>query len=186
MRSALLRWLDSERGSDPSTLTIQELSLFGQVRVDVAVVNGFLSGFELKSELDTLRRLPAQAEAYSRVFDLMTLVVAEKHHEKAIELVPKWWGIVIASTKATGVSLEFLRQAERNPSVDSHSVVKLLWRGEALEELEHRGAATGFRSKTRSQVWHRLAELLPEAELRGVVRRRLKSRPGWRVGLPRV
>jgi hypothetical protein len=39
----------------------------GEVRVDVAVINGELHGYEIKSERDTLERLPRQVKAYSAV-----------------------------------------------------------------------------------------------------------------------
>jgi len=38
--------------------------LFGASRIDRAVVNGSVHGYEIKSETDDLTRLPAQARAY--------------------------------------------------------------------------------------------------------------------------
>ena len=49
---------------DADTLIIHELGVCsGDARIDLAVVNGKLHGYEIKSDADTLKRLPAQAEA---------------------------------------------------------------------------------------------------------------------------
>ena len=61
------------------SLVIDELGLCGAVRVDVATVDDALTGYELKSASDTLRRLPTQVEYYSKVLDYSVLVVADNH-----------------------------------------------------------------------------------------------------------
>jgi hypothetical protein len=182
VRAALRTRLDVEHRNQPDTLTIDELALCGQVRVDVAVVNGYLAGFELKSERDTLRRLPTQVDVYSRVLDLATLVVADKHHAHAAAMLPDWWGVTVATSTPDGVALEVERGAEPNEAVDPHSLVRLLWHDETLAELELRDLAAGVRSKPRAHAWRRLADELSIEELRSVVRARLKARRGWRAG----
>lgn len=181
VRDALRTVLDLEHQGDRDTLTIDELALCGQVRVDVAVVNGYLAGYELKSERDTLRRLPTQVDVYSQVLDLATLVVAENHHSHAAKVVPAWWGVTVARMQGALVVLDVERPADMNEGVDARSLVRLLWREEALEELELRGAATGVRSKPKVLLWERLVDELALDELRDVVRARLKSRVGWRA-----
>ena len=180
LRTALRARLDEEHGGDDDTLIVDELGLCGQVRVDVAVVNGALSGFELKSARDNLRRLPNQVAVYSRVFDYAALVVAENHRTSAVAMLPDWWGIYVAHETGTTTSLELERAGVRNEVVDPMALAQLLWRDEALEELSQRGADRGVRTKPRWQVWQRLADVVQVDELRDVVRRRLKARPGWR------
>src|SRR4029077_13805561 len=60
---------------------------------DVAVVNGALDGFELKSDRDRLDRLARQSEIYGAVFDRMTLVVGPRHERQAARMIPDWWGL---------------------------------------------------------------------------------------------
>lgn len=182
VRSALRMYLDEQHGDDPETLTVDELALCGQVRIDVAVVNGSLAGYELKSERDTLRRLPNQASVYSRVFDEVTLVVARKHSDAAAPIVPTWWGLSEAHMVGDTVHLEMTRPPAENPVIDPRWLVRLLWRDEALAALETHGLAKGIRSKPRTTLWERLAAELPLSELRSVVRESLKVRTGWRVG----
>ncbi|MCB8877661.1 sce7726 family protein [Acidisoma silvae] len=56
------------------------------VRADLAILESKFIGIEVKSEKDTLRRLPSQIASYLRHFDWVILVVASKHAYKVIEL----------------------------------------------------------------------------------------------------
>ena len=180
VRRVLREQLVAEHRAEPDTLLLDELGLCGQVRVDLAVVNGFLAGYEIKSPVDTLRRLPGQAEVYSRVLDFAHLVVAGRHYEHALVMIPQWWGVHLAHASAGEVWLETVRAARRNEMVDRMSLARLLWRDEALAVLAARGADRGVRTKARWHVWTRLSEVLTTEEMRDVVRSHLKARQGWR------
>ena len=98
VRAAVRQDLDARHGGDTETRIVEEMGIWsGTVRIDIAVINGELWGYELKSERDTLERLPAQAKLYSRVFDRVTLVVGTRHVGAAEDAVPPWWGLTIAS-----------------------------------------------------------------------------------------
>ncbi|MDL2344637.1 hypothetical protein QOL99_10800 [Deinococcus sp. MIMF12] len=64
-------------------------------------MNGVIRGYKVKSEKDTLKRLPAQVAAYSMVFDKMTLIVTENHHDATVQIIPNWWEVLIASTASS-------------------------------------------------------------------------------------
>lgn len=168
---------------DPDTRIVEELGLLeGQSRIDVAVINGHLSGYEIKSARDTLERLPAQVDFYSRVFDFVTLVAHESHFLRGFEIIPKWWGISIAFHKQDDeVGIRDFRAPEENPAKDASALVRLLWRDEALELLRSLGQARGVASKPRDEIWARLALVLTLSELSSVVRERLKAREVWRA-----
>lgn len=185
VRRALHVRLHAEHAAErDETLFVDELGLCGRVRVDVAVVNGALSGYELKSERDTLRRLPTQVAVYSQVLDFATLVVASNHAADARHNLPRWWGLIEARTVNGSVRLRTARAAKRNPHVDPMALAQLLWRDEALAELEERGLADGVRSKPRLRIWQKLAEEVPLVDLQFSVRSRLKARTNWRVAPP--
>lgn len=171
---------------EQETLYVDELGLCGQVRVDVAVINGCLSGFELKSERDTLARLPKQVEFYSRVLDQATLVVASGHLDKAVAMLPGWWGVMEAAPDGEKVVLSCAREPGTNPRLDPYSLAQLLWRDEALEELVDRGLDWGVRSRPRTEIWQRLAAEVEIDDLRTIVRDRLRRRQGWRPEALRV
>jgi hypothetical protein len=180
VRAAVLRRLDREYVDDPNTRVVEEMGLWaGSVRVDIAVINGELSGIELKSDRDTLERLPFQSEIYSRIFDRMELVVGARHKEKAKKQVPEWWTITVAAEKDGTIQLETDRAGERNLEPDPYLIAQLLWKEEALAVLEAKGLAKGWRSKRAKLIHQRLASELPLAELSNNVRAVLKARDGW-------
>lgn len=187
VRSVLHQQLSDLHKADSNTLIINELGLCeGSVRVDVAVVNGSISGFEIKSEKDTLERLPAQLQGYNRTLDFVTLVTAENHLCGAQEIVPAWWGITVATQSSGPVRLGVVREAARNPDVDPMALAQLLWKDEVIEILKGRGLAKGLSGKPRKILWARLAECVEFAELSQLVRERLKARAGWLSALQQV
>jgi hypothetical protein len=182
IRKALRESLATAFRDDPNTIIIEELGLrHGATRVDMVVVNGFLHGFEVKSDRDSLKRLPRQVNMYSEILDYVTLVVGHCHAEKAKRTIPDWWGIQVADRDEDGkVRLQEVRQPVENPNPDRLAVAKLLWRDEALIFLEELGAADGVRSKPRRAVYARLADTAQLDALRVRVRHQLKSRTDWR------
>ena len=186
IRAALKRKLFSKYKSDPDTAIIEELGVHhGSSRIDLAVVNGMLHGYEFKSERDTLTRFSEQAVAYSAVFDLITLIVAERHLCRAAEIIPDWWGITVARLKSGRLLFRDLKLPMANPSADPMSIAALLWRDEALSFLDQLGSADGVRSKSRSHIYFKLVERVHIDVLRGRVRERLKEREGWRSAATR-
>lgn len=182
VRAAVLSKVLKEHARDQSTLVVEELGIeHGDYRVDIAVVNGFLHGYELKSESDNLLRLPGQSAAYSRTFDRVTLVVHESHYHEAIELVPAWWGIKVASHGARGaVNIATERAVGSNPCVCLFSMAHLLWRTEAVEILQALGVEKKALRQNRAFLYQSMVDLMEPVQLRQVIRERLKSRVTWR------
>ncbi|WP_146617613.1 sce7726 family protein [Rhodoplanes serenus] len=185
VRFGLLTWLASLHAGDESTRVVEEMGIWANsVRIDVAVINGELQGFELKSARDTLDRLPRQIELYSQVFDRVTLVTEEKHLHKAADRIPEWWGMSVAMENSVGgATIVEVRPAALNQHVDRLQLSRLLWRSEALEALKCRGLAKGVLSKAADVLAHRLSEELPLDELKLVVRDALKCRQTLRQAI---
>lgn len=164
------------------TIVIDELGLkHGKCRADIAVINGHLIGYEIKSDDDSLNRLAQQVGAYSAVFDRVTAIVGRRHLEGVKELLPHWWGIIIAiEGQRSAIRFETVRPATLNPTPDDFSVAQLLWRNEAEEELVRLGYTGGILRQKRSVLYGELVNTLSASELRKVVRERLKSRTDWR------
>lgn len=185
VRIAVRRLLDERHQGDADTRRVEEMGLWsGAVRIDLAIINGELQGFELKSARDTLERLGGQAELYNQVFDRVTLVTAERHICAAMDRVPGWWGIMLAYPGAHGeTSLREIVPAALNPTVDPLQLARLLWRDEALGILQKHGCDRGVRSRTVEVIANRLAERLSLATLKCEVRQTLKNRLAW-LGQP--
>jgi hypothetical protein len=164
----------------PSALVLEEVGIrHGAARVDFLVVNGLLHGFELKSDRDNLSRLENQILIFSSVLDRMTLVVGYRLVDKALRMVPDWWGVKLANLgKRGGIHFCDARSPKNNPCVEKEAVVKLLWQDQALQVLEELGADVGVRSKTRKEIYARLAECADLDLIRAKVRHFLSLQKG--------
>ena len=183
VRESVWSRLENEHAGDGDTLMLDELGILnGATRVDIAVVNGEMAGFELKSEKDTLERLPAQRDLYNLVLDRVSLVVAETHRKEALEIIPDWWGVWIAHPITKGrVEVSQEREARVNQMLDAETICSFLWRDEALAILERIGEVRGVKSKPREVIYRRLSEVMPLDAVRREVRTALKVRKGWRA-----
>jgi hypothetical protein len=152
----------------------------GATRVDIAAINGTITGCEIKSAQDNFGRLGSQMRLYSAVLDTAILVVeGETAAARAEGLLPDWWGIWSARRSPNSAVLDVLRSAGANPAPDALAVAQLLWRDEAYQVLDHRGLGRGLRKATRWRLWQVLADKLPLPELQLEVREAIKARPGW-------
>ncbi|MFJ9498758.1 sce7726 family protein [Brevibacillus centrosporus] len=182
VREVLLEKLQVKHGEEPDTLIINEMGVcLGQSRVDIAVVNGVIHGYEIKSESDTLSRLPTQMLDYNKVFDKVTIVTADDYLEKVKEMIPDWWGIIVVTNKKGQARMKYAKRGRKNPSQDPYSLVQLLWRDEVLTLLKEKGLHQGILSKPKNVLYERLVEKIPMVELKQLVNQTLKSREGWRV-----
>ncbi len=183
IRAALREYLEAAHKNDPSVRILDELGVnHGTARVDMAVVNGVMHGYEIKSDKDSLERLPEQIKAYNEIFDKITIVVGYKHIYEILDTIPDWWGVTLAKTSTNQtLILSQIRGNERNPSPNSHAIARLLWKSEALDILEAMDKAKGVKSKTRAEIYDRLTSLLELEALQKRVREVLFARSTWKA-----
>ncbi len=144
------------------------------VRADLVVIGRDLHAFEIKSDADTLKRLPRQVAGFSSLFDRCSIVLAPRHLAKAVEQVPEWWGIAVAARER----LDWQRHPEPNPSVEVERVVRLLWRDEVLSLLQGAGITPDLIGG-RAGMWRQALTSLDPAAIRDGVRKALASRGAW-------
>lgn len=166
---------------DGHSVVVDELGVCNGLSViDVAVINGSLHAFEIKSDADTLARLPKQVEHYNKVFDYATIVVNGKYVNRVVALIPDWWGIWLLYEKDGKVLKTTIRESQRNTSIDPFSVAQLLWRDEALDLLSRLNMSKGMGHKRRWLLWEYLAENVPIEQLCDYTRQYLKNRNDWK------
>ncbi|WP_312770267.1 sce7726 family protein [Pseudoxanthomonas mexicana] len=153
---------------------LEELRLHGgEVRADLVHVEQ-MHCFEIKSEADSLARLINQGSRYTLVFDRVTLVLAERHVAKAIDMLPPWWGVLVLEA-ATGQFVS-LREAGMNVRHHADSLASVLTKDEALHILEDAGAVRGWRSKSLYLIQQHIAQMFPMDELKLHIRGALLAR----------
>lgn len=160
-------------------IVVEELNVCsGVARVDLAVLNGAIHGYEIKSDRDSLARLKSQMMYYNESLEYVTIVCGERLHKAARDFVPDWWGILSVRTLVDGIVLTPIRPAKPNPELLVTSYLEFLWRGEALHLLTTFGLDKGMKSANKQRLRERLASV-EWPELKARVLRTMKARESW-------
>lgn len=184
IREALHKKILSKAHTNPSSIVIDELGLLhGKSRVDIAVLNGCLHGYEIKSSCDTLSRTELQVDTYSKSLHKVTFVAAEKHAPSLLESLPNWYGLVQVTKGPRGaIHFSHLRPAMSNPNLDPFYLSHLLWKNEAIQiltKLDHEKKSHLTRY-TKANLYKLLAETMNINDLFIEIQGMLSLRENWR------
>ena len=177
IRRVLLEELGLQYNDPEHDLIIEEFGC-NSARADVAVINGSLHAFEIKSDSDSLERLPSQIEAYRGVFEYVTLVCGRRLLDRARCSIPHWWGLQKAAYKDGHVFLRKLRRPKLNPAQDSFALAGMLWKTEAIACLRKHGHRVVTSRNSADDVCHAVANCIPVSTLTDEVRQAIKARGG--------
>jgi hypothetical protein len=166
----------------PNAALVNEMGVCsGSSIVDVVLCGDELVGFEIKSPVDSVQRLGRQVRYYGRVLDRCWLVTAACHLDKALAVLPEWWGVLVvpASDK---VAFTIYREASPNPAIQPVYLAALMWRDDMYAALKELGRARGLSSAPRRKLQDRLAAVLSLDELRALARKAvlMRVRDGWK------
>jgi hypothetical protein len=185
LRALLKQHLATRAGA--SDLVVDELELaYAATRADVVLVNSRLEGFEIKADNDTLVRLPRQVEAYDRTFELSWVLTTKTHLAAVRALVPKHWGLLVATAHGNAVALRVVRTAKRNKNRSAEHLARLLWRDELFTKLQDLGLERGLKSKPKVALFAALASAIPLEALAKYVCECLRARKDWRIAKGRT
>lgn len=132
MREALAEWLVANHVSSEARILHEFKIPRPSARIDIALINGELTSFEIKSDVDSLSRLKSQIPACNRVFDRSYIVITGKHIRSCLKKVPPWWGIIIACEHKGDVFVSKIRQSGLNTEWCINSSLHLLTKTELL------------------------------------------------------
>ena len=182
IRSALHAQRLRHAKSHPDTLVIDELGLaHARCRIDVAVINGLIHGYEIKSAKDNLDRFATQIDIYRQTLQKLTLVAAPKHVAGIMRNAPGWCGVIAAEQGPRGgVSFHVLRNPVANPDIDPVMMAHLLWRDEVIELLGQAGYAPKDLRRPRKQLYEILCEAMTLREITASIRAFMVQRQTWR------
>jgi hypothetical protein len=139
-------------------------------RADVVLANGRLWAFEIKSDADSLARLPGQIETFRNYFEKFTVVAAERFERAIMEMVPEGVGVWIIDPEGS------LRQriAPRQSVLTKDAYISLM----TATELRRLLVANGLRpakGMQRGQL-EGLSRALPTSDLSSAARDAVKLR----------
>lgn len=166
-----------------NTIVVDELGLaHGKNRIDIAVFNGCLHGYEIKSSKDNLERLPDQLSIYRMCLEKLTLVVAPNHLDKVFSISPLWCGILLADKGPRGgVNFSTIRRAQKNPEINAVSLAHLLWKKEAIALLDKLGVGINKQKLSRVELYSQLSQFVSIGELSAWIKEQFMKRETWRV-----
>ena len=166
------------------TKVIDEMGLnLGSSIIDIAVINGSMMGYEIKSDHDTLKRLENQIIEYIKVFDFLNIVTSKKFAPVIKDYVPKWWGIIEVVEKGNEVKIHQRRKAKLNKHISGYSLLQLLWKEELSNIIDVYGLDKRIKNKPKKEVWAYISEMLNLDTIKDNVRYYLKSRTTWKADL---
>ena len=144
IRKVLIESLNSKKNH---LKIIEELDLMN-ARIDIATIDkDYFCGYEIKSDKDTLHRLPMQMQIYNYVFDKITIVVGKSKLLKVIKTVPNFWGIILAKKENNNINLMQIRSPELNENINIHWLSKKLWKSDIVSILR-------IKNLYKGQSWH--------------------------------
>lgn len=151
----------------------------GDARVDVAVANDKLCGYEIKSDADTLKRLALQQKCYDKTFDAISIVVGEKFKDDIEKYIPDYWGVYVVCKDDSGCKIKMRRAAKENKNVEAESLLELLWKEELIKFLKDAGVK-GISGKNRRLLRQMAIDNFTLKEIKNYTREVLKGRQDWR------
>ncbi|MBY3754366.1 sce7726 family protein [Azospirillum formosense] len=151
IRASLHGWLKRRHAACPDAWLLSELKIpRPSARIDLAVVNGELAGFEIKSDVDSLTRLRRQAESYNGVFDRVYLVTTDRHIKEATTIIPNWWGVALMLHKGHEIEADLIRESGHNCHARADSILYMLHKS----ELDNIAIRLGLRESFSVRLRH--------------------------------
>jgi hypothetical protein len=132
IREALLRKLERQKSRPRAVL--QELHVHnGKAIADVVSLHSEAHCYEIKGANDRIERISVQGVYYNSAFRRITLVTTQCSLRRALKLVPRFWGIMVAIADGEAVRFRHVRAARLNPNFEKQSATMTLWKSEMLE-----------------------------------------------------
>ena len=168
--------LENLRANKENLKVINELDL-NSARIDIAIINkDFFCGYEIKSDRDTLRRLSMQIQIYGYVLDKITIVVGISKLFKVNEMIPDFWGIIMARKRNGQVILKEVRKPKQNTNINKGWLSQKLWRSDIVKILKLKDLYKGKSRYYRDNLARFLMENISLDELRYYIRNILINR----------
>lgn len=171
LKAAVIDRLMSSSHVDDEAVLISEMTVANwSRRADLVLANGSLWAFEIKSEADSLARLPGQLRTFRSHFEKLTLVVAPRFEERVLNTLPDGVGLWVAEGESRLVE----RVRPKLTALSAEASISLM----TANELRRMVASIGLASagKLRRTELVELASTLQAADLAVAAREAVKAR----------
>jgi hypothetical protein len=124
-------------------------------KADLVILNGTATAYEIKSDRDSLSRLPSQLGDYRAVFASVTVVTSPGQADAVLRLAPEDVGVLVLSTR---LRLQVKRETQNLPErINPIALLETLRTSEAAQVLDSLGLETPEVPNTR--LWTELRKL---------------------------
>jgi hypothetical protein len=174
IKAALIDWL-FDKGQTEDAVIINEMVVANwSRRADIAIANGRLYAFEIKSSFDNLKRLPGQVDLFSSYFDKVTVVAASKFVPKILETYPTEIGVLEVIDQSGSAKIRQARAGRLNETRDPLVLSDFLTKAELSKLLRSEGIAAPPNSTRRALV--ELIYRLPSSSIKKYVLSKIKEK----------
>jgi len=107
--------------------------------------------YEIKSDRDKISRIFEQSKSFDIAFNKISLITTLTHYEKALDIIPPYWGIIIVSDTPRK-KVYYCRKALHSPYFSKQKALNTLWRDELfkiilIKNIKEKSANRSSRSK---------------------------------------
>lgn len=150
IRLALINWLNQKK--IPPQKILNEITISdGLARPDLIAIYSYSHCYEIKGDHDQIHRIVRQFTHYQSSFKKNTLITTQRHLKKALELLPQFWGIILAINDNETIKFKYVRKSSHNPFYRKDIASKILWKAEMQSLLESKDISFRLAS-TRNEL----------------------------------
>lgn len=174
IKSAVIDRLFEDGALDDAVLVNEMVVANWSRRADLAVANGKLHAFEIKSDLDTLRRLQAQVETYLYSFDKVTVVTTSRFLNVVKGMLPPEVEIWEAEKVHETVSIRIARRGRAIEIRNKRNLCGFLHKPEIVALLRSQGVKSNVGAPREELI--KMTEYLQVKKVREYVLKAIKAR----------
>lgn len=173
--SFLNDWLIKELGESKSEI-YSEFRI-GNAIADLVMFNGSSKAFEIKTELDSDKRLSSQLQEYEKVFNEIFLIVPISKLDDYLNYDHKIG--IISFDMSNQNRFKLIREAYKNSNIDPKSLMQIFHTREYKEIVnQHFGTIPEMTSFNQFEVCSELISKIPKTELNQLFINKMKQRAG--------
>lgn len=150
VKIALIDWLFKKGLLENATLINEMVVADWSRRADLAVANGHLQAFEIKSDFDSLKRLDGQLETFVSRFEKVTVVCAPKFTYEVTKKVASDIGVIEYSNTNHGVRFKIVQRGRTSILRNKSIYLNFLLKKELQTFLVENGSQLPFETSRES------------------------------------
>ncbi len=174
-KNLIINELLIERYKLQNTIAINEFKV-GSSIADIAMFNGNSKAFEIKTELDSSKRLNSQLDDYKKLFNECYIVTHESLVEKYLQ-TDEEIGVLALYQNNNQISLEEIRKPQQNSNISPDTLMRCLRTNEYKAIIKkHYGCIPNVNSFQMFDNCHSLLKEIPQAALQKLFLETIKTR----------